>query len=81
LVQRDSKQGLGRVLVAAVWGVLLLGRIAVVSNLVEYYAEAALRPGNTVGQVFAAHAEVLTKAGYAGHFLNACPDASPIVRS
>ncbi len=34
--------------------------------------EAALRPGNTVGQVLAAHAEVLTKAGYAGHFLNAC---------
>jgi Xaa-Pro dipeptidase len=34
--------------------------------------EAALRPGNTVGQVFAAHAEVLTKAGYAGHYLNAC---------
>jgi Xaa-Pro dipeptidase len=34
--------------------------------------EAALRPGNTVGEVFAAHAEVLTKAGYAGHFLNAC---------
>ena len=34
--------------------------------------EAALRPGNTVGQVFAAHAEVLTSAGYAGHFLNAC---------
>jgi len=34
--------------------------------------EAALRPGDTVGQVFAAHAEVLTKAGYAGHFLNAC---------
>jgi Xaa-Pro dipeptidase len=34
--------------------------------------EAALRPGNMVGQVFAAHAEVLTKAGYAGHFLNAC---------
>jgi Xaa-Pro dipeptidase len=34
--------------------------------------EAALRPGNTVGQVFAAHAEVLTKAGYAGHLLNAC---------
>jgi len=34
--------------------------------------QAALRPGNTVGQVFAAHAEVLTKAGYAGHFLNAC---------
>jgi Xaa-Pro dipeptidase len=34
--------------------------------------EAALRPGNTVGRVFAAHAEVLTKAGYDGHFLNAC---------
>jgi len=34
--------------------------------------EATLRPGNTVGQVFAAHAEVLTKAGYPGHFLNAC---------
>jgi Xaa-Pro dipeptidase len=34
--------------------------------------EAALRPGNTVGQVFDAHARVLTKAGYAGHFLNAC---------
>jgi Xaa-Pro dipeptidase len=34
--------------------------------------ETALRPGNTVGQVFSAHAEVLTKAGYAGHFLNAC---------
>jgi Xaa-Pro dipeptidase len=34
--------------------------------------EAAVRPGNTVGEVFAAHARVLTKAGYAGHFLNAC---------
>ena len=34
--------------------------------------EAALRPDNTVGEVFAAHAEALTKAGYAGHFLNAC---------
>jgi Xaa-Pro dipeptidase len=34
--------------------------------------EATLRPGNTVGEVFAAHARVLTKAGYAGHFLNAC---------
>jgi Xaa-Pro dipeptidase len=33
--------------------------------------EAALRPGNTVGQLFATHAEVMTKAGYAGHFLNA----------
>jgi Xaa-Pro dipeptidase len=35
-------------------------------------SESALRPGNTVGEVFAAHAEVLTKAGYAGHYLNAC---------
>ena len=34
--------------------------------------EAALRPGNTVGAVFDAHARVLTEAGYAGHFLNAC---------
>lgn len=34
--------------------------------------EAALRPGNTVGDVFEAHAQVLTKAGYPGHFLNAC---------
>ena len=34
--------------------------------------EVALRPGNTVGEVFAVHAEVLTKAGYASHFLNAC---------
>src|SRR6516162_1185602 len=34
--------------------------------------ETALRPGNTVGEVFAAHAEVLGKAGYSGHFLNAC---------
>jgi len=34
--------------------------------------EAALRPGNTVGEVFATHAATLTKAGYAGHFLNAC---------
>ena len=34
--------------------------------------EAALKPGNTVGDVFAAHARVLTKAGYAGYFLNAC---------
>jgi hypothetical protein len=29
-----------------------------------------LRPGNTVGQVFAEHARVLTMAGYASHFLN-----------
>jgi len=34
--------------------------------------QAALRPGRTVGDVFAAHARVLTRAGYAGHFLNAC---------
>src|SRR5580698_9285519 len=34
--------------------------------------QAALRPGNTVGEVFEAHARVMTKAGFAGHFLNAC---------
>ena len=34
--------------------------------------EATLRPGRTVGDVFAAHARVLTRAGYKGHFLNAC---------
>jgi Xaa-Pro dipeptidase len=34
--------------------------------------EAALRPGNTVGQVFEAHAAVLRKAGYEGSYLNAC---------
>ena len=34
--------------------------------------EAALRPGNTVGQVFEAHASVLGKAGFAGSYLNAC---------
>jgi Xaa-Pro dipeptidase len=34
--------------------------------------EEALRPGNTVGQVFEAHAKVLSKAGYTEHYLNAC---------
>ena len=34
--------------------------------------EEALRPAHTVGQVFDAHARTLTRAGYAGHFLNAC---------
>ncbi len=34
--------------------------------------EEALRPGNTVGQLFETHAAILGKAGYAGHFLNAC---------
>jgi len=34
--------------------------------------EAVLRPGKTVGDVFAAHARVLTRSGYKGHFLNAC---------
>jgi Xaa-Pro dipeptidase len=31
-----------------------------------------LRPGRTVGDVFAAHARRLTKAGYKDHMLNAC---------
>jgi Xaa-Pro dipeptidase len=34
--------------------------------------QAVLRPGRTVGEVFDAHARVLTRAGYRGHFLNAC---------
>jgi len=34
--------------------------------------EAALQPGNTVGEVFTVHAKAMTDAGYAGHFLNAC---------
>ena len=35
-------------------------------------SEAVLRPGRTVGEVFDAHAAVLTRRGYEGHFLNAC---------
>ena len=34
--------------------------------------EATLRPGKTVGDIFAAHARVLSKAGYKDHMLNAC---------
>src|SRR5262245_45864103 len=34
--------------------------------------QEALRPGRTVGEVFDAHARTLTRAGYRGHFLNAC---------
>jgi len=34
--------------------------------------EATLRPGRTVGDVFATHARRLTKAGYRDHMLNAC---------
>lgn len=34
--------------------------------------EETLKAGNTVGQVFEAHARVLSAAGYAGQFLNAC---------
>jgi Xaa-Pro aminopeptidase len=34
--------------------------------------EATLRPGRTVGDIFAAHARVLTRAGYKDHMLNAC---------
>jgi Xaa-Pro dipeptidase len=34
--------------------------------------EAVLRPGKTVGDVFAVHARILTGLGYKGHFLNAC---------
>jgi len=34
--------------------------------------EATLRPGRTVGDIFATHARVLTRAGYKDHMLNAC---------
>jgi Xaa-Pro dipeptidase len=34
--------------------------------------EDVLRPGKTVGDVFDAHARVLTRAGYRDHLLNAC---------
>jgi Xaa-Pro dipeptidase len=34
--------------------------------------QEALRPGRTVGEVFDAHARTLARAGYRGHFLNAC---------
>ena len=34
--------------------------------------EAALRPGRTVGDIFATHARVLARAGYKDHMLNAC---------
>ena len=34
--------------------------------------EETLRPGKTVGDVFSAHERVFTKAGFKGHFLNAC---------
>ena len=34
--------------------------------------QEALRPGRTVGEVFDTHARSLTRAGYEGHFLNAC---------
>jgi Xaa-Pro dipeptidase len=34
--------------------------------------EEVLRPGNTLGDVWDAHEQTLTRAGYAGKFLNAC---------
>jgi len=64
---------------AALMNVVLTGRVdrrheamykACRGALAE--CEAALRPGKTVGDVFAAHARVFTRAGYKGHFLNAC---------
>src|SRR5262249_41563534 len=64
---------------AALMNVVLTGRVdrrheamhkACRQALAE--CEAALRPGKTVGDVFAAHARVFTRAGYKGHFLNAC---------
>jgi Xaa-Pro dipeptidase len=35
-------------------------------------SQEQLRPGRTVGDVFDAHARSLKKAGYEGHYLNAC---------
>ena len=35
-------------------------------------AEAALRPGRPIGEVFDAHARVLDAAGHRAHRLNAC---------
>lgn len=35
-------------------------------------SEDELRPGRTLGDVYAAYADAFTKAGYAGRFLNAC---------
>jgi Xaa-Pro dipeptidase len=37
-----------------------------------YAAEAALRPGRPIGEVFDAHARVLDAAGHRAHRLNAC---------
>ena len=34
--------------------------------------EAVLRPGNTVGDLYDAHARTLAAAGYEGHYLKAC---------
>lgn len=34
--------------------------------------EDVLRPGNTVGDIFAAHVRVFTQAGHGDHILNAC---------
>lgn len=34
--------------------------------------EDALRPGRTVGDIYAAHAKTLAKAGYGGHILKVC---------
>jgi len=35
-------------------------------------SEETLRPGRTVGDVFDTHARTLARAGYEGHYLNAC---------
>jgi Xaa-Pro dipeptidase len=34
--------------------------------------EEALRPGNTVGELFDLHARILAEAGYDGHYMKAC---------
>ncbi len=64
---------------AALMNVILTGRAddahrAMFDACAEALAacEAVLRPGNTVGDVYAAHAETLARAGYEGHYLKAC---------
>ena len=64
---------------AALMHVALIGKVdprqrEMFAACVEALAAATekLRPGRTVGEVFDAHARTLMKAGYEGHFLNAC---------
>lgn len=64
---------------AALMNVILTGRAdgahrAMFDACAEALAacESVLRPGNTVGDIYSAHAETLARAGYEGHYLKAC---------